>query len=577
MKKFNFPFINEFELIKKYRFKSIFWVYFRYLFLITFIPIMTIAVLITVYYASSSLSNFRDTTYDKFRIAATNIETAFNEADNIHFQLSSSDDILNYSISGYSTEVREHIDSANNIYEDILNYVNFGHYIKEIHVYFPGQGYVFSNTESNKYEKHSRKHLFSPVNDENLYKYFIHEPEKMLLHFATPITHSKYITAIVVYDINMSEILMSAGENTDIYITERDTNRIMYSTKANEGEILEGGILKNSLASFNKLVNSGSSSAMSIPIYNAQYNFTCVAKNSLSKGFKATMWMIILAMLFVTLFLPLLIALYFSSRFYRSITELTSAFNDAGGDTTANANELNFLTSSIFTTLEKNKAIENQLTASAKNLKLLQSQALQMQISPHFIFNTLNLANVIVMRELKRSNDAETVISHLATLISAVLDNTNTVITVSEEMSYIDEFIEIERIRFKNKFDVIYEIDANVYNRNIIKFTLQPIIENCFEYGIKPMKDTQGKIKIKAYNEGDDTVFKITDNGEGFSPETLRKINWAMASDSPTPPDSHIGLYNVNKRIKLMCGSMYGIHITSVPGETCVTIRFCLS
>ena len=274
----------------------------------------------------------------------------------------------------------------------------------------------------------------------------------------------------------------------------------------------------------------------------------------------------------MTILIPFIVAFYFSSRLYSSITELTSAFSGQTEDIDANANELIFLSNSIKAGVEKNKLIENQLASNVQNLKSLQSQALQMQISPHFVFNTLNLANVIIMRELKKSNDAEKVISHLAFLMSVALDTKNTIIPITEELRYIEEFIEIEKIRFKNKFDVFYNISPEVYQRDMIKFTLQPILENAFEYGIKPLKDERGKITIKAWVKGDDTLFTISNNGKYIEPEKLYELRKSL--DAPTTPEKHIGLYNVNKRIKLMCGEKYGVHITSTPDLTSVTLRF---
>ena len=560
------PFRTDFDLIKKYRFKSIFWVYFKYIFFVVLIPVIIISLFVTSYYSRNSKNEFDNIAYDKFRFASDAVESAFKEIDSAHFQLADSDDVIEYAVQLNESH-------APKVYNQLLRLVMYGRYLENIHVYFPNQEFIISNNETNSLYKHTKRSLFNPPIENDNYKYTKNNKKNNILHYAHPIYLTPTLQLIAVYDIKMYEIIQPFDEGTEVYIAKKDTKEIIYTNVDTQNKFITEDYLLESLKSPNKIISSETSACFSTQIYNGEYYFIGNAVRKNHETSKPTIILALIALGIITILIPLLVAFYFSSRLYSSITELTSAFGGYIETPDTNANELIFLSNNISTALEKNKLIENQLTSNMQNLKLLQSQALQMQISPHFVFNTLNLANVIIMRELKRSNDAEKVISHLANLMSVALDTKNTIITVSEELKYIDEFIEIEKIRFKNKFDVIYEISPEVYQKNIIKFTLQPILENAFEYGIKPLRETRGIINLKAWIEENDTYITISNNGKALDEETLEKLRNNI--NSPQPPEKHIGLYNVNKRIRLMCGEKYGISITSTaPDITSVTLKF---
>lgn len=558
------------NLITHYRMKSIFFIYFKHIFIFISIPILLISVLVAIYCFSIVNKNYSNSVSEKIIPIADYIDECFNEIDKFHFQLESNNTIYNYATDDISKNPLRTAQNASEIYNILISYTAISNYIDNIHVFFCTKNYVISNRESNYISDYHTSDTLKNYSD-IVYRVFENSAGDMTLKCFYPIRKNSVTYATVQYDLDLSSILKSNTSDVNIAITSKNGD-LIFSTVPTEQ--ISYTLLKETNENPDMLITSGNIDAMSHRFYSKEFSLIYYF-NKDNLGYNNMFGIIFICVIAIILLLPLITALYFSLRFYSLIADTVLQFDNHIPVNGVYLNELEFLNNSIFSLIEHDKAIEKNLLISAQTLKKEQSKALQLQITPHFIFNTLNLANAIIMRELKKSNDAEKVIYHLANLISAVLDTQNTIITVEEELDYIKEFFEIEKIRFKHGFDVEFDIDEDVLEKKTIKFILQPIVENAFEHGIKLM-NTHGNIVIKAYLEGEKTVFSVTDNGPGISKEELDKINKNLHSESDDYVNSHIGILNVHKRIVLLCGEEYGLNITSIPGETTVKISFAL-
>lgn len=175
------------------------------------------------------------------------------------------------------------------------------------------------------------------------------------------------------------------------------------------------------------------------------------------------------------------------------------------------------------------------------------------------------------MRITKSENDASRVIRLLSDLLSVSLDTKTTIVTVAEEISYTKKYLEIESIKRRNSFDIVWDMDESLYDLKIIKFILQPIVENAIEHGIKFLLDKRGKIEISGHINNDAIVFEVKDNGPGISPQQLEHIIDLMNSED-IQENKNIGLSNVHRRIKLIYGEKYGVNIESSSEGTVVFI-----
>ncbi len=210
--------------------------------------------------------------------------------------------------------------------------------------------------------------------------------------------------------------------------------------------------------------------------------------------------------------------------------------------------------------IDKNKSdMENQ--------RKLELYTLQMQINPHFLYNTLDA--IAWMAKIKKQRDIEKLVLALAKFFRISLHKGDKFITVHEEIELIQNFMQIELIRFPDKFTIEYEVDENVQSEETLKLILQPIVENAIKHGISQLEYI-GHITIKVSRDDRFIYFEIIDDGLGFDvPIDLFADNRLLSST-----DGGYGLKNVDERIKLEYGRDCGIIVTSKPkGGTQVLIK----
>jgi len=561
---------NAISLIKRYRLNSIFFIYLKRIFLIVSIPILALILVIVTMAVSTLLKNHSKDVAERFEPIAYYFEQCLEDIDKFQYKLEINDNVYRYA----STNLMENGVEVHRLSSDIsnmlVNYTASNPHVSSVHIYFPYVDFIISNRESNSLKNYMSSIEFNNLPD-NLYHYFVHDEKSGLLKYIRPIYKNESTYAIVQYDINLSDLANMKDNESGVILLDHNNKVIYTHGKVGDFSLAPSEITKI-LSGTQDSDKSGNSSVIGRSICDSQYGVIYICRISAYTGYGLILVITIFGILLLLIILPLTIALYFSMRFYTIISDVVFQFNLAESAENS-SNELELLNSSILNILQKNKAVESDLIINSQKLLKAQMQALQLQISPHFIFNTLNLTNVIIMRELKRDNDAELVIYHLANLISEVLNTKDNIVTVYDELEYIKEFIEIEKIRFRNEFDVIYDIDDAVLERKTIKFTLQPIVENAFEHGIKLLGDTRGRLEIKAFCENNDTVFVVKDNGRGFDNETLERLNAMLTSGGENTTGHHIGIFNVHQRVSLLCGEPYGVSIDSVPGSTSITVR----
>ena len=195
--------------------------------------------------------------------------------------------------------------------------------------------------------------------------------------------------------------------------------------------------------------------------------------------------------------------------------------------------------------------------------------ALQTQINPHFLYNTLES---IRMRALSFGNrDVAQMVYLLSTLFKQSL-KTGFVTGIPEELDTCRLYLELTSYRYKDKIDTEIEVDENVQECGIIRHILQPIIENALCHGLAP-GSAHNAILIAIGQEGGDILIRIKDNGTGISPERLNQLKIQLNTQT-SPQENRIGLSNVHQRITGIFGCGYGVGLDSIPGEgTTVTIR----
>lgn len=220
---------------------------------------------------------------------------------------------------------------------------------------------------------------------------------------------------------------------------------------------------------------------------------------------------------------------------------------------------------------ELNLTIE-QLKVEKENVKREQTlkrkaelNALQAQIDPHFLHNTLN--SIIWLAEEGKSEEISTLSAELARFYEYRIRGTKSVIRINDEIEQVKSYLAIQRIRYGNSISYHFELDESLMDRLILKLVLQPLVENAIFHGVQSSDRPQKDISIRVWeDEQTNIVLEVRDNGAGIEPEQLKKINEQLSVCSFVPKDGY-GIYNVNERIKLYFGDEYGLVYESEAGK----------
>ena len=272
------------------------------------------------------------------------------------------------------------------------------------------------------------------------------------------------------------------------------------------------------------------------------------------------------------------IAYSISYRIYRNTLQMMSFLAapegglDGGGDPAARQ-EMDYITGNMGGLVSRNQRVENELAEKLVELKKAQSIALQNQINPHFILNTLQMVNLDILGYTGEDTVATKVISLLSDILQSNLNTTDHIVPLAYEIRQAMKYIEIENIRNQGKFTVTWEQEEDLAEYKTVKFIIQPILENSLKHGLTNNSSREKKVQIRICRDGKALVIVVRDNGNGIPPDTLEDLRRRL-SQSHIQENSHIGLCNVDKRIKLVFGEGYGVSIDSVVGEgTEVVIR----
>ena len=200
------------------------------------------------------------------------------------------------------------------------------------------------------------------------------------------------------------------------------------------------------------------------------------------------------------------------------------------------------------------------------NLRKTELKALQAQINPHFLYNTLD--SIAWMCEQGRNADAVKMVHALARLFRISISKGHELIPIAKEIEHAESYLQIQKYRYKNQFTYEFDVDPACLDYYCNKITLQPIIENAINHGLDLLVD-EGLITVQVRQDGEDIVFSVRDNGVGMSQEQIDSILRHGPKDR-----TGIGIKNVNDRLKIYFGKQYGLHITSeLDVGTCVEIR----
>lgn len=256
-------------------------------------------------------------------------------------------------------------------------------------------------------------------------------------------------------------------------------------------------------------------------------------------------------------------------RLEHSIKELEAGRQDVDIDE-AGCYEVRRLSHSVRSMVSTMRHLMDDIIQQEAQKRQSELEVLQSQINPHFLYNTLD--SVIWMTEAGRYEEAIQMVTSLARLFRISLSRGKNIIPLSDELEHARHYMNIQQIRYKNKFTTRITAQPDTQGLYTLKLIVQPILENAIYHGMASAED-DGLICVEARREGEDLIIDVTDNGLGMRPEVAASL---LDEDRPQvrTSGSGIGVRNVHQRIRLTFGQAYGLTILSEPDEgTTVRIR----
>lgn len=308
-------------------------------------------------------------------------------------------------------------------------------------------------------------------------------------------------------------------------------------------------------------------------IYSDWQNITFAPKSALQGSYRRFFQTAVLCIL-TAIGIMLMFSLFISNRLsksFRTLTDYISRIDLSAPPTDAICPDT-FVTSDIRDIYAKlsrmTYKISNQLdtiTQLEENKRILEIEALRTQVNPHLVYNTLNAIHTLA--ELNGIQSIRNMSSSLIRLLMYSTTDRDKYVPLSRELEHVRDYMEIMQNKFINQIELYPEIEDCVQECLMLKLCLQPIVENSIKHGFS---DIPGQyILIKAYESDSDLLIKVSDNGIGILPDILHGLLDDTAED-----DSHLGLRNLDKRIRLTFGASYGLKIVSTPKvQTTVIIR----
>lgn len=274
--------------------------------------------------------------------------------------------------------------------------------------------------------------------------------------------------------------------------------------------------------------------------------------------------------------LVLILQTYFVRRINSRMKTVVRAIRQSGGEAagadTVYPNETgSFLERSVDQLIRRVQRLMEESYSAQVREREARLQALQAQINPHFLYNTLDTINWLARD--RQAPDISRMIEGLSSYFRLSLSKGEDLVSVSDELELAKVYLELQHERFDKMFAFLFETDPQASHWLMPKLTLQPLVENALLHGIRKKKTMQGTIRITVSQEEDAVVIQVADDGVGF--DKKERLEALRKDGKPIPGESGAyALSNVEDRLALFNGGAGGLHIHSVPGEgTVVTVR----
>ena len=563
--------------IRHFKFNSIFLRTFLFITALTVIPFIVLSIM----FYSNTLKNIREEIALEnsyiFDNSVNIIDRTLMEVDTLSSSLASNESTQLYTINNVSTDSFKTISRLAKTLPIIYRYID------SIYIYSEPTDTVIMDNNSiplsdlSDTDWISAYHAFTspkgtiiPRSKNNVYP--------QLITIIKPIYVADEKKGAIIMNINTQSIynsmLYQQYKDGRLFFLVNADNKIIISSELSYFNTYPDNIGPNTLTiesnpknsvyeinDKNYVVLSGDSSI-------SDYKYISAYPLELYEHKLSTMKLQIIGILLLLMIIIFILAYVASVRSYSPLNEIISFLDNsqppADSIEEEDKNELMYIINSIQTHINDKTKMAEILEERMKLLRKSQYDMLQTQINPHFLYNTLETINWMAYNMSNSENPVSKSLINLASFFRNTLTS-GYFVSIENEIKYTKEYVNILALRYGDLFDIEWDIDESILSYTIIKICLQPIIENAVYHGIK-QKNDKGLIKIKGLCDDNNIILIVSDDGIGIEKDALDELNKTLSETSFTNEKSHIGLSNVNQRIKIIFGDSYGIHVESTVG-----------
>lgn len=563
--------------IRHFKFNSIFLRTFLFITALTVIPFIVLSIM----FYSNTLKNIREEIALEnsyiFDNSVNIIDRTLMEVDTLSSSLASNESTQLYTINNVSTDSFKTISRLAKTLPIIYRYID------SIYIYSePTDTVIMDNNSiplsdlsdtdwiSAYHAVTSPKGTIIPRSKNNVYP--------QLITIIKPIYVADEKKGAIIMNINTQSIynsmLYQQYKDGRLFFLVNADNKIIISSELSYFNTYPDNIGPNTLTiesnpknsvyeinDKNYVVLSGDSSI-------SDYKYISAYPLELYEHKLSTMKLQIIGILLLLMIIIFILAYVASVRSYSPLNEIISFLDNsqppADSIEEEDKNELMYIINSIQTHINDKTKMAEILEERMKLLRKSQYDMLQTQINPHFLYNTLETINWMAYNMSNSENPVSKSLINLASFFRNTLTS-GYFVSIENEIKYTKEYVNILALRYGDLFDIEWDIDESILSYTIIKICLQPIIENAVYHGIK-QKNDKGLIKIKGLCDDNNIILIVSDDGIGNEKDALDELNKTLSETSFTNEKSHIGLSNVNQRIKIIFGDSYGIHVESTVG-----------
>lgn len=276
-------------------------------------------------------------------------------------------------------------------------------------------------------------------------------------------------------------------------------------------------------------------------------------------------------LIFLALFLSTVTSWFFAKKNYRSLMGIVDIFDKAthGQELPRLSRETtdvyDYILYNIVETFLQNDFLQVQLSERRYRLQAMELMALQSQINPHFLMNTLQTVYWRCISLTKGPNSATDMLENLSEILHYSLESSQELVPLKDELNITRCYLDIQIQRYKNQFEVIWDVADAVDSVMVPKLIIQPLIENSIYHGIRD-KSGHSAIKIRIRSRNGWISVTVLDNGLGMSKEQLKRMRIRL-EEQDTQEGAHIGLLNTHKRLELIYGERYHMRLYSREGR----------